>query len=415
MSEKELKSFFKGYAKEQEKHIGRDKAKFKYDDNGNLVDKFDNVITLKSYRAVTANELDEMEKQRREYIAAAEGAYEDAIQLLRQLIDDGASDVDILIQNEAVKVADEALQKAKYVDIDINYGDNYEIRQLLFENRYEKRKFENIRLPSYYPFDIAELYVREGEPEVKQEAAPASASAPTFKRKPKIILFELPSDLAGFLTLQFPSMITIGDYTYDNAYQAVMGQMAQLYGDDEHFAEIMGAESPDAITYGPEQAGKEPEEWNAQYEATLMDVLTKKFEQNPELANQLYSTRGYKLGAIIAGDNIFGIGQANGTPESKNMEFWGQNKLGKILENIRTTIVNTRKAEQAALAEQVAVAPAVEQVAPTAEAAAPAAEQVAPIVEQVAPAVEQVAPAVEQVAPAAKPKRVLRFVPQTTN
>ena len=114
MSEKQLKSFFKGYGKEQKDNVAFDKIKFKYDDNGNLVDKYDNVITLNTYRATTANEIDEMEQQRREYIAAAEDAYEDAIQLLRQLVDEGASDVDILIQNDAVKLADEELQKAKY-------------------------------------------------------------------------------------------------------------------------------------------------------------------------------------------------------------------------------------------------------------------------------------------------------------
>ena len=397
---KQLFSFYKGYARQQNaKDMTPDKIKYLYDDNGNLIDKkLDITIEMKTYRATTAVEIDEIEKARKDAIAAAEAKYEEEIRILRQLVDDNASDVEIFNQNESVKVADEALQSVRFADKELSKGQSYEIRQFLFENRYEKRMFQDIKLPIFIPFDLSNLYTREGEPEPLAEV---EQPAPVLKKKIKTLLFENISDLVGFLTLQYPSIITIGDYTYKNAYQAAMAQMAQFYGDNDNFEKIMASENPDEIAYGPEQAGKQPEEWNAQYEIVLMDINEKKFEQNPQLADLLVMTRRAKLGAIIPGDNIFGVGVAIGTPQAKDYTKWpGQNKLGLILENVRTLINNRRTAEA------IAVAPdAIE-------------EQVAPVEEVVitAPAAEvaiQAQPVVAAAPEAAQPKRKLRFIPPT--
>lgn len=344
-----LFAFYKGYARQQNaKDITPEKIKYLYDDNGNLIDKkLDKTIEMKSYRTTTAVEIDEIEKIRKNEIAAAEAKYEEEIRTLRQLIDDDATNVEIFNQNESVKSAELALQKARYAEIEMSNGQTFEIRQLLFENRYEKRKFQDIKLPIYTMFDLSNLYTREG---VVEAAAPVEEPQPVLKKRLKVFLFENVSDLLGWLTLQYPSVITIDDTIYNNAYQATMAQMAKFYGDEENLEKIMKAENPDEIEYGPEQAGKEPEEWNAQYEAVLMDVNEKKFEQNPQLADLLVMTRRVKLGAIIPGDNIFGIGVAMGTPEAKDYNKWpGQNKLGQILENVRT-LINNRKAAEAAQA-----------------------------------------------------------------
>jgi ribA/ribD-fused uncharacterized protein len=394
-TKKQMVLFFKGYAKQQlDPNMTSDKMKYFYDDNGNLYDKkLDKTIELKTYRQTTAVEIDELEKERRTKIAIAEAKYEEEIRTLRQLVEDGASDMDIFSQNERVKSADYELQNARFIFLELSTGATYEIRSMLFENRYEKRKFQDIHLPIYTPLDLEKFYTREGVVEV---AAAPPASVFKKKAKPKVLLFENISDPVGWLTLQYPSIITIGDITYNNAYQAVMAQMAQFYGDNENLEKIMAAENPDEIVYGPEQAGKQPEEWNPQYDVILMDVIQKKFEQNPALSNLLLMTRNANLGAIIPGDNIYGIGVAMGTPESKDPSKWiGQNKLGEIIKNLRTALNNAKAAEQAV------AAPAAEQVV-----AAPAAEQVV-----AAPAAEQVVAA--PAAPAAQPKRKLRFVPPT--
>jgi ribA/ribD-fused uncharacterized protein len=334
---------------------------FRYDDdgNGNIYEKekgkkskLVKSFNFQTYRSLTKDEIDEMEQVRKEAIANAESKLEDAILALRDMPEDSPKS-EILRKQKKIQLADMNLLLVRYPLRNYGIGRSYPKNKILFSESRDVRVLQNIVTPMFRPFTLQEMYVREGEP-IKQ--APKENAPVEEAPKEKVILFSKPDGDYGFLSMGWPVIITIGENTYNNAYQAIMGEMANFYGDVTAFEEIMSAKSPDEITYNQEKAGVEPETWNGQLDIELNNVMRAKFTQHPELLEQLLQTGHKTLGACLDDNTIFGIGLSYADPKAKDSSKWtGKNRLGKVLRLIRREAREAKEAQEAmAVAQAVA-------------------------------------------------------------
>lgn len=367
---KSLEQFFRGRRSKNAKKA----ARFQYDADGNLVEYDDGgsilkTIVLKSYRQPTMEEVAEAEEQRRKAIAEAEEALEEALKELKKLLQSGTATPDeIVLQNREIENTDIILQQIRFPEMGISEEPkNYPVNQVLFNERQEKRMLKNIRLPLLFPMTLQDLYVREGEAVgTVAAAAPGAAEEEPKKKRIRVILFGPGTDNKyQELNMDWAVDIDIGDNIYKSAYQAIMGQMAIFYKDDKELEAILEADTADAINYNYEKAGATEEGWNGQFEVVMEDVMRAKFKQHPALVEKLLATGKAKLGAVIPGDTIFGIGLAGEDPMAKQYPWPGQNRLGRLLELIRREERLTRQeTEEAAVATAVAVMPAAKPAAP---------------------------------------------------
>jgi ribA/ribD-fused uncharacterized protein len=445
--ERQLKDFYKRRAKNPDD--------FGYTSDGNVISK-SGEVAMNSYRPPTIAEIEEVEKIRREAIAVAEAAYEDARRELYAAVGEGlnSDNVEILIANKKVADADLALQYARYGERGMSVAYTFPRNKILFEEKYDERIIGAIELPILRGLTMMDQYVRIGEAAAADGSKAANAPgavAPAAAPSVSVLVFSDPESDLGYLSWAYATEIVIGDTVYTSPYQAVMGELAKYYGDTTGLDDVLNAESPDEIEYGADDVGTSEEDWASEFEEQLGKVMRAKFEQHPVLVEQLLQTGDALLGAAIDGDTLYGIGLPASSAFVKKPNKWtGQNRLGKLLMAIRQEQKIVREqapVEQpkkrrikriaasagpaaqpmvdAAAMPEVAPAAEIPVVQPVVEAAAmpevaPAAEMpvVQPVVE--AAAMPEVAPAAEMPVAAAVPatqskkKRTLRMATAPT-
>ena len=354
----ELKIFYA----EREKH-GKDR--FDYDDNGNLVERDKHgvvikTISLPAYRSITLDEIKEMDDTRNQAIREAIETFDRARMALFEEMQKGEfRDLTrVLALNEGVATADIRLQNVRFPHR-MYEREELQIRKIDFSQPNETRKFpySTIMLRTN-PYPIKEQYVRVGEPVAKPFISVEEAKSEQF------ILFGDASNVDyGFLSLDWEVLLEIqsavdGKSTaYQSATQAILGELAKFFQDQEHLEKIMSAASPDDIHYTVEEVPGNRDEnevrWKDQYQRLLYEVNLKKFTQYPELALRLLQTGQMRLGAYKPKDNLIGIGLSSDDARAQNPAMWtGQNQLGIILMRIRDTL--REQQEQQAKAQQQA-------------------------------------------------------------
>jgi ribA/ribD-fused uncharacterized protein len=140
---------------------------------------------------------------------------------------------------------------------------------------------------------------------------------------------------------------------YHSAKQAIAAELAKSFNDQDHLATIMMTETAEAVQYKVEDVPGDKDanevKWNDVMKKLLHDVNLTKFTQYPELATKLLETKDAVLGAYEPNDNLIGIGISLDNIHSRDQVQWtGQNLLGKALMEVRETI----KQNQLALAAQ---------------------------------------------------------------
>ena len=438
MSEAELKKFYKGRAKNP--------SRYTYNDDGDLViyarkgGEIESTITLPTYRAPTAGEIEAQEAERREAILAAEMAFEGSLRELRELIETGAERSDILAANQRVSVMDTKLMMARYPVTNVSKGRSFPAGSILFEDAKLDYVIQDVQLLNLRPFTLQAMYVREGEGGAEGEAEEAVAALEAVVPAVPTIVFDGTDDVNGFMSWEYRSSVVVDGVKYRTAYHAIVGELAKLYGNSAGLEEILATKRARKIEYDHEAVGTTEEDWNGNFEEIAERVMRLKFAPGTELAEKLLATGETKLGAIIPGNTLYGIGLNAVDADVGDSRRWtGQNKLGRMLEVIRGELAAEAPAVVEAPVKKkkpVFVAEEAEETAAAAAAAAPA-EAVAPVseskkkkkkpvfvVEESAPAADAiVAAAVEQsVAPASaaapsmsmatepKKKKKLRFV-----
>ncbi len=316
-----------------------------YDEDGNLVTKnkqgeVQQTLTIPSYRPLSLEEVDVMEKERQEQIAIAMKAYDDAFEKLHDEHQrQDRSDQKILQYTREVIEADHQLQYVRYPLRYVSREEGIEIRRLLFDQPNEIRKLPYpIGVMKTSPFALQKLYVREGIAPVKEPLK--SMSEIRKELTGPVILFEdSDTNEYGFMALDWPVQITIRSATYHCAKQALAAELAKTFKDDEKFRVIMSAETPDEVSYQMDDVKASEQEWAEATKRILYEVQSAKFRQYPELQERLLATQNATLGAYQPNDTLLGIGISLDHLHAKNPIHWkGQNLLGTVLMEIRSTL-----------------------------------------------------------------------------
>jgi ribA/ribD-fused uncharacterized protein len=145
----------------------------------------------------------------------------------------------------------------------------------------------------------------------------------------------------------FPCRFTVENIAFNCAEQSMMYGKALLFGDAKVAAEILAADHPrQHKALGRKVAGYDEATWRAHRERIVKDGNRAKFTQNAELLSLLLGTAGTTLVEASPYDRIWGIGLAESDPKALDPTKWrGQNLLGKVLDELREELLQTKSAQ----------------------------------------------------------------------
>lgn len=134
-----------------------------------------------------------------------------------------------------------------------------------------------------------------------------------------------------------PSVFTVRGTPYANAEQFLMAEKARLFEDPSAHAKIMKATDPlDMKNLGQTVKGYSDSVWFDNREAIMLQAVSAKFGQIPELYQQLMATQDRDIVEASPYDKIWGIGLGENDPWALNKSKWrGLNLLGKSLMDAR--------------------------------------------------------------------------------
>lgn len=137
----------------------------------------------------------------------------------------------------------------------------------------------------------------------------------------------------------YKSPFQLGGKSFSCVEQYIMYQKALLFDDQEKANSIMEVDDPALQkSLGNQVANFDMNTWKIEAPKLVMDALKAKFDQHPRLKQKLLDTRGKELVEASPTDRYWGVGLRMSDPAIKNKVNWGQNKLGKLLMELRDNI-----------------------------------------------------------------------------
>jgi len=340
-----MSSEVRRFYKDRAKAIDTDWKRFDYDEEGNMVERTQNeegqyvvvkTIALPTYRPLTYEERDTMERLRQEAIAEATTLFETARRALYDASrgsneqNEKEQEKDLLALNRAVRDAEYELYRARFPLRSITRDSSVQIRKMDFSQTDKRLLPFDVWIASTFPFSLQNYYVREGE-----SVAPLQSVAELQQQR--VILFSTPdANEHGYLSLEWAVDLEFQGTMYHSAKQAVYAEMAKIAGDEEGLRAIMEKDSPLLIHY--ERKGSE-EEWKMNLARLLYEVNLQKFTRYAELKDMLLQTGTDVLGASVPYDALVGIGLSMDRKEATQQEYWtGENLLGRALMEVRRVL-----------------------------------------------------------------------------
>lgn len=217
------------------------------------------------------------------------------------------------------------------------------------------RTFAFKRVSEAKPEDTEETEMKV-EVEAKteeEETPPVSPSAPVPIRRKRITASKEPitalPEIVFFFSKEpenkefsnfYETNFLLDGVEYKSAEHAYQGMKAKTFGDEEMFAKILKAKSAQSSkSFGKKVKDYKEDVWAEKKDKVMKDILRAKFTQNLELRTKLLDTDDKVLANADSRDKYWGIGTSANTTMAKDPAKWkGENKLGKILEELRTTI-----------------------------------------------------------------------------
>jgi ribA/ribD-fused uncharacterized protein len=125
--------------------------------------------------------------------------------------------------------------------------------------------------------------------------------------------------------------------TVEHYFQAMK---AKEFNDEEMYNKIVKTKTAKAVkAVGKKVKNFVQEVWDSKREAVMEKAIRAKFVQHPELRKQLLETGDKIIGFADPRNTFWGIGTGMESEKSKKPSKWrGQNKIGKILMALRTTL-----------------------------------------------------------------------------
>jgi ribA/ribD-fused uncharacterized protein len=128
--------------------------------------------------------------------------------------------------------------------------------------------------------------------------------------------------------------------TYPTVEHYFQAMKAKEFKDDEMYEKILKAKTAKAAkALGKKVKGFEKEMWDSKKDDIMRVGVRTKFVQHPELRKQLQETGERIIGEADARNKYWSIGTSVTSEKSKHPDKWaGQNKLGKIMMDLRTEL-----------------------------------------------------------------------------
>ena len=153
-----------------------------------------------------------------------------------------------------------------------------------------------------------------------------------------IICFHNPAEENGYLSNWYLSPFSLCGTTYSSMEQYMMHQKALCFHNSEIASQILKTDAPNVIkALGRQVSNYNDLIWSGVRQVIVYQGLIEKFRQNPELLEQLLSTKEALLAECAVTDRIWGIGLSMTDPARLDPKLWkGQNLLGFALLQARS-------------------------------------------------------------------------------
>lgn len=191
------------------------------------------------------------------------------------------------------------------------------------------------------------VLAKEEEKEEEEEKVVETTKKRKLKleKEPEPILFHGSDESKGEyrnLSNMSNHPVEVDGVTYNTVEHYFQAMKAKEFKDEEAYNKIISAKTPKAAKAAGAKIKDFVEEvWDAKKDEIMKKGLRAKFVQHPELRKQLVATEDRPIGEADPRDVYWGIGTSMDLEKAKSPSKWrGQNKLGKMLMELRTVFNN---------------------------------------------------------------------------
>ena len=224
--------------------------------------------------------------------------------------------------------------------------------------RVEKAPEPEVEMPDLEDAETGEIQPREPEVEEEPEAEkkegepkPEVAKEPVRRKRivkkaeaavalPEILFFFSKEPENKEFSNFYETEFDLDGVKYKSAEHAYQALKAKTFGDEEAFEKIQKAKSAQSAKAAGKKVKEFKEEtWKEKKDEVMKTILRAKFTQNLELRKKLLDSGDKRIANADSRDKYWGIGTSANTTMAKDPTKWkGENKLGALLEELRTTI-----------------------------------------------------------------------------
>lgn len=197
--------------------------------------------------------------------------------------------------------------------------------------------------------EVEETEVKKAEPETAVEASTETKTEPVKRKRivkapteplPEILFFFSKEPENKEFSNFYETNFKLDGVDYKSAEHAFEAVKAKTFGDEDSFAKILKAKSAQsAKSFGNKVKDFKEDLWKEKQDEVMKSILRAKFTQNLELRKKLLDSADKRLANADSRDKYWGIGTSANTEMAKDPKKWkGENKLGNMLEELRTEI-----------------------------------------------------------------------------
>ena len=354
-TQEEIKTFFKNKLKSKKKYtysISNEGNLEKYDSkSGDLLSS----ITLKYYRPLTKEEIQEMESVRVEEIIKLEEEIDIQKALLRKAYDEYketkvAINVVRINQEIAELESKKVLLRSPVRDF-INL-ESVEKRRIYFDNPYETRKEEFVYQMFYRDFPLWKLYGKYTDSKEsyetleKKQTSLVAGEVVLANGKIARIFGDVEDEYNGFMSIYNINDFVYQDTRFSSLYQAFEAYRLTEAGAEDLRNKILQSRSIKFIQLTSKKIMTPLKDTKGVWK----DILRNYYEQNPELVEKLLKTNNDILVFADPSKYVGGVGFLTGQEELLDSKKWKTpNIVGEVLMELRTEFkegIETTKTEE---------------------------------------------------------------------
>ena len=163
------------------------------------------------------------------------------------------------------------------------------------------------------------------------------------EEEPDPVLFSVGDETGGEFSMFSNSAkksVEIDGVTYPSVTHYYIAMKAREAKNDEVYEKIMASATAKAAKALEKKITLKEEDWEAKQDSVMEKGVRAKFTQHPEIRAKLLETGDRPIGFADARDIYWGIGTSQDTDKARKKSKWrGQNKLGNMIEELRTRLM----------------------------------------------------------------------------